>query len=321
MSKKIHVALLSGGTSGEREISQKGGDQVYQALDKDRYTVARYDPRTDLSRLVADARSIDVALVILHGAPGEDGTIQGLLDLLEIPYQCPGVMSSAIAMNKVVSKFFYEKAGIAVPAWESSRRGEPVDAKAVMHRLGLPLVVKPASGGSSLGMSIVHSPGAFDAALEAAHACDDTVLLEQYLQGTEITGGVLGNQDLEALPLVEIVPLKDHEFFDYNAKYLAGETDEICPARLDSDLARQGRELALAAHRALFCTGYSRTDMILSSGRLWVLETNTIPGMTPVSLLPLAASKAGMNYSQLLDRLIGLALEKKSGLTGEMINA
>ncbi|MCF8027153.1 MAG: D-alanine--D-alanine ligase [Desulfobacteraceae bacterium] len=313
MSKKIHVALLSGGTSGEREISKKGGDQVYQALDKDRYTVARYDPRTDLCRLVTDARAIDVALVILHGAPGEDGTIQGLLDLLELPYQCSGVMSSAIAMNKVVSKFFYEKAGIAVPAWESSRRGQPVDARAVMDRLGLPLVVKPASGGSSLGMSIVRSPEAFDAALEAAHACDDMVLLEQYLQGTEITGGVLGNQDLEALPLVEIVPLKDHEFFDYNAKYLAGETDEICPARLDPDLARQGRDLALAAHRALFCTGYSRTDMILSSGRLWVLETNTIPGMTPVSLLPLAASNAGMSYSQLLDRLIGLALEKNTG--------
>ena len=315
MREKIHVALISGGTSGEREISQKGGDQVYSALDKSHYTVSRYDPSTDLARLVSDAASIDMALVILHGVPGEDGTMQGLLDMLGIPYQCSGVMGSAIAMNKVVSKFFYEKAGIEVPAWACSRRGQHVNAQKIIDRLGLPLVVKPASGGSSLGMSIVRSPDKLDGALQKAHACDDTVLLEEYIQGIEITGAVLGRQELEALPLVEIVPLKDHEFFDFHAKYQAGETDEICPARLAPEIEQQGRDLAVAAHRALFCDGYSRTDMILKNGRIRVLETNTIPGMTPVSLLPLAASAAGMSYSQLLDRLIALSLEKKPGAT------
>ncbi|MFP4160069.1 MAG: D-alanine--D-alanine ligase [Desulfobacterales bacterium] len=308
--KKLNLALLSGGTSGEREVSSKGGDQVYEALDKSKYSVMRYDPKTDLARLAAEAESIDVALVILHGAPGEDGTIQGMLDLLGIPYQCTGVMGSAIAMNKLVSKFFYEKAGIAVPAYASCSRGHHVDAEAIMGRLGLPLVIKPASGGSSLGMSIVRSENEFEGALAEAFACDDTVIAEQYLKGTEITGGVLGNSEPVPLPIIEIVPKDGHEFFDYKAKYQAGETDEICPARIDEDLTKTAQNLALKAHRALFCTGCSRTDMIISSGRIHVLETNTIPGMTPVSLLPLAARTAGLSYSQLLDRLVELALEK-----------
>ncbi|MFW5930606.1 MAG: D-alanine--D-alanine ligase family protein [Desulfosalsimonas sp.] len=308
---KLNVALLSGGTSGEREVSSKGGDQAYEALDKAKYNVVRYDPRTDLARLASEAAQIDAALVLLHGVPGEDGTIQGMLDLLEIPYQCTGVMGSAIAMNKLVSKFFYEKAGIPVPKYASCARGQYADKAAIIDQLGLPLVIKPASGGSSLGMSIIRSADEFDPALASAFDCDDTVIAEQYLQGTEITGGVLGNHKPEALPIVEIVPKKDHEFFNYKAKYTPGETDEICPAGIDDELEHHARNLALAAHRALFCKGCSRTDMIISNGKIHVLETNTIPGMTPVSLLPLAAKTAGMTYAQLLDRLIELALEKR----------
>lgn len=316
MKNKIHLALISGGTSGEREISVKGGDQIYEALNKSLYTVSRYDPANDLLRLIQDGPSIDAALVILHGMPGEDGTVQGLLDLLKIPYQCSGVLGSAVSMNKVVSKIFYEKAGIPVPAWESTRRGQQPDFKKMIGRLGMPLVVKPASGGSSLGMSIVKSENALEDALKAAHACDDMVIVEEYVAGTEITGAVLGNRDIEALPLVEIVPLKNHEFFDYHAKYQAGETDEICPARVDAAIEQRGRKLAVMAHKALFCSGCSRTDMILRDGQILVLETNTIPGMTPVSLLPLAASAAGMSFSALLDRLISLAMEKKTGTSG-----
>lgn len=312
MKAKLNVALLSGGTSGEREISRKGGDHVYAALDKSRYAVSRYDPSTDLPRLVEEAPGIDVALVILHGVPGEDGTIQGLLDLLGIAYQCTGVMGSAIAMNKLVSKMCYEKAGIPVPRYASCRRGRPVDFAALMDRLGLPLVVKPACGGSSLGLSIAGSEEELRRAVAAAFDLEDTILVEEYLSGTEITGGVLGNQEPEALPIVEIVPRKHHRFFDFEAKYRPGETDEICPARIGPDLTRKARALAVAAHEALFCKGCSRTDMIISNGEIRVLETNTIPGMTPVSLLPLAARAAGMNYSQLLDRLIGLALERKN---------
>ncbi len=308
---KRNVALLSGGSSGEREISLRGGDQAYAALDSSKYAVFRYDPQTDLGRLVADAANIDAALVILHGVPGEDGTIQGLLDLLKIPYQCTGVMGSAIAMNKLVSKYFYEKAGIPVPKYVGLQRDEKVDAARIIDQLGLPLVIKPASAGSSLGLSIVRSAADFAPALEAAFACDETAVAEEYLFGTEITGGVLGNRELQSLPIVEIVPGGDHEFFDFEAKYSAGETDEICPARIAPELAQTAGDLAAAAHRALFCSGCSRTDMIISSGRIRVLETNTIPGMTPVSLLPLAAKAAGMDYAKLLDRLIELAMEKR----------
>jgi len=310
-NRKLTVALISGGTSGEREVSRKGAAQVMAALDATRYHIVNYDPKTDLPKLAADSESIDVALVVLHGVNGEDGTVQGFLDLLGIAYQCTGVLGSAVAMNKLVSKFFYEKAGIAVPAYAGIRKNESVDARALIDRLGLPLVVKPASGGSSIGMTIVRSEEQFAGAIETAFRGDDALIVEEYLAGTEITGAVLGNDQLEALPLVEIVPRPGYEFFDYQAKYTPGETEEICPARISEALTEEAKRIALAAHRALFCSGCSRTDMIIRDGRIHVLETNTIPGMTQTSLLPLAARTAGLSYSQLLDRLIGLAAEKK----------
>ncbi len=310
-NRKLSVALISGGTSGEREISLKGGDRVFHALDPERYAVVRYDTATDLGRLAAEAGAIDAALVILHGTNGEDGTVQGYLDLLNIPYQCSGVMGSAIAMNKLVSKFFYEKAGIPVPGYIAMEKAGEADADLCIERLGLPLVIKPASGGSSIGMSIVRSREAFFPAIDKAFLHDDVVFAEQYLTGTEITGGVLGNAHPEALPIVEIIPKNGYEFFDYKAKYTPGETLEICPARISDALTQKAREIAFAAHRALFCSGCSRTDMIIHDNRIYVLETNTIPGMTENSLLPLAAAEAGISYSQLLERLIELALEKK----------
>ncbi len=311
MGKKLSVALLAGGTSSEREISLKGGDQVYAALDKEKYHVHRYDPQADIPRLFADASRIDVALVILHGANGEDGTVQGLLDLLNIPYQCSGPLGSALAMNKLASKKLYEAAGIPVPAYMGVTRKAGVDAADCAARVGLPMVVKPASSGSSIGMSIVRTADALPEALEIAFAADETVLIEEYVSGIEITGGVLGNDTLEALPIVEIVPAAHHEYFNFTAKYTAGETREICPARISAELTKQAQDLALKAHRALFCKGCSRTDMILREDRIYVLETNTIPGMTPASLLPLAAETLGMSFGQLLDRLIELGIERR----------
>ncbi len=311
MADKLTVAVISGGTSGERAISEKGARQVLSELNPDRYAVRQYDPRTDLSELARAAGEIDVALVILHGINGEDGTVQGFLDLLGIPYQCAGVLGSALAMNKLISKFFYEKAGIRVPGYIGLQKGDPVDVETFAGRLGLPVVVKPASGGSSLGMGIARSESELPGAIAAAFDHDDTILLEQYLSGTEITGAVIGNASAEALPIVEIVPENSHEFFDFEAKY-NGRTREICPARIDEIKTAEARGLAVSAHRALFCSGCSRTDMIISDGGIYVLETNTIPGMTENSLLPLAAETAGMTYGDLLDRLIGLALEKKA---------
>jgi D-alanine-D-alanine ligase len=308
--KKLNVALLSGGLSPEREVSIKGGDQVYEALDKAKYAVVRYDPATDLAKLVANASHTDVAFIVLHGSYGEDGTVQGLLDLLNIPYQGSGVLGSALAMDKWTSKRLYKEAGLPVPSCDVLARGQTYDRESFAERPGYPLVVKPRHGGSSIGTSIVESPKRLDEALERAFARGPHVIVERYLNGIEITGSVLGNHHLEVFPIVEIIPESNHIFFDYEAKYKKGATREICPAHISQDLSELARSYAVVAHRALCCRGYSRTDMIIYDETIYVLETNTIPGMTPVSLFPLAAKAAGMSFSDLLDRLIELALDE-----------
>ncbi|MDX2441556.1 MAG: D-alanine--D-alanine ligase [Desulfobacterales bacterium] len=308
--KKLTVALLSGGISSEREVSINSGNQVFEALDKEKYEIIRYDPQTDIARLVADASKIDVALIILHGLYGEDGTVQGLLDLLNIPYQGSGVLGSAIAMNKVISKQLFQKHGLPIPEYIIAKKGDTIDPAYCQKQIGLPMVVKPAEGGSSVGMSIVKTEDTLKSALKKAFEYDETVLIESYIKGIEITGGVIGNKDLQALPIIEIIPDEKHDFFDYEAKYTAGITQEICPARIDDSLTVQAQTYAKMAHQALSCEGYSRTDMILRDNDIYVLETNTIPGMTPTSLLPQAAHAAGLDFGQLLDRLIELGIER-----------
>jgi D-alanine-D-alanine ligase len=290
-------------------VSLNSGKQVFAALDKEKYTVLRYDPKTDLQRLVADAPKIDTALIILHGPFGEDGTVQGLLDLLNIPYQGSGVLGSAVAMNKLVSKQLYQQVGLPVPPYLALKRSDTVDPAGIAARLGLPVVIKPVQGGSSVGMSIVRSEKDLPGAIQKAFAYDTAVLVEAYIDGIEITAGVLGNSAPEALPLIEIIPDKNHEFFDYEAKYTAGVTQEICPARIDAALTEKARTYAVTAHEVLGCRGYSRTDLMLKGHDLFVLETNTIPGMTATSLFPQAAAAVGLPFGQLLDRLIELSLE------------
>jgi D-alanine-D-alanine ligase len=308
--EKMTIALLSGGVSSEREVSLNSGNQVFDALDKGKYKIVRYDPKTDLSRLVEDAPGIDAALIILHGPYGEDGTVQGLLDLLDIPYQGSGVLGSSLAMNKLASKFLYEKAGLPIPPYIALQKGDPLEPAAWVKLLGLPLVIKPNEAGSSVGMTIVRSQDSIQEAVEKAFLHDSTILLEGYIEGIELTGGVIGNRDLQALPLIEIIPDDAHEFFDYEAKYTAGVTQEICPARIDDEMTQKAQAYAKSAHRALFCSGYSRTDMILKDGEIYVLETNTIPGMTATSLLPQAAQVAGLSFGRLLDQLIELCIEE-----------
>jgi len=309
-AKKLTIALLAGGKSAEREVSLESGEQVFRALDKLRYEILRYDPATDLPLLAKDAQRIDAALIILHGRMGEDGTIQGLLDSLEIPYQGSGVLGSAIAMNKILSKQLYVQAGLPTAPYDVADRLTPPQASAVLDKLGLPVVIKPEHEGSSIGLTIVREAKNLQSALEKAWRFDRRCLVEKYINGTEITAGVLGNDDLTALPLIEICPDEKYEFFDYEAKYTPGATKEICPARVAPDLTEKAQQYARRAHNALHCRGYSRTDMILSGNDLYLLETNTIPGMTATSLFPQAAAQAGIGFSQLLDRLIELALEK-----------
>ncbi len=308
--KKLRVALIAGGKSAERDVSLKSADQVYQTLNQDKYDIRRYDPLCDLERLVREAKELDVALIIMHGRGGEDGTVQGLLDLLDLPYQGSGVLGSALGMNKELSKILYQQAGLKVARGLFFDRAEAPTPAEIEAQVGLPAVIKPVHEGSSIGVAIVHTRPELEAALNQAYRFDHRVLVEEFLAGREVTGGVLGNKHLRPLPLVEIIPSQSYAFFSYDAKYLPGASKEICPAPLDPELTAMAQQAALTAHRALHCRGYSRTDMIIKDGQVYVLETNTIPGMTATSLLPQAAQAAGIGFSELLDTLIELALER-----------
>jgi len=306
---RLSVALIAGGVSGEREVSLKGAEGVEQALDPQKYEVVRYDPATDLPRIAADAGSIDVAFILLHGIHGEDGTMQGFLELLNIPYQGAGVLGSAMAMDKNLAKTMYRMHGLSVAKWEMAVKVDVADLSRLLDRLQLPLVIKPVRQGSSIGMSIVREPGALPASLQQAFMHDSEVMVEEFISGREITVGVLGNDDLVALPLVEIIPDEKYDFFDYEAKYKPGATKEVCPAEVSDSVRKQAQQYGLIAHQALQLRGYSRTDMIVRDDEIFILETNTIPGMTPTSLLPQAAAEYGLSFPALLDRLIELALE------------
>ena len=307
---RLRLALIAGGTSDEREVSLRGAAGVEKALDAEKYEVVRYDPATDLARIAGDAGSIDVAFLLLHGVNGEDGTIQGFLDLLGIPYQGAGVLGSALAMDKNLAKTMYKLHGLPVAPWVMVEPGDLADTGRILSEVGLPCVVKPVRQGSSIGMSIVRTAEQLPAALRLALKHDNEVMVEAYIKGRELTVGVLGNQQPMGLPLIEIIPNAQYEFFDYEAKYQPGATREICPAPVEDWVRQRAQQYAVRAHQALQLRGYSRTDMILQGEELYLLETNTIPGMTPTSLLPQAAAEAGIPFAALLDRLIALALEK-----------
>jgi D-alanine-D-alanine ligase len=261
-----------------------------------------------------DGERIDVAFVAIHGQWGEDGTIQGMLELLGIPYVGSGVLASALAMDKVMAKSVLAANGIEVPRGfvvdAAAHRADPETTARAADDLGYPVVVKPVQQGSSFGVTIADGPAALPAAVDEALAYDDRVLVEERLEGTELTVGVIGpDDDLLALPVIEIVSKR--AFFDYRAKYDPTLSEEICPARIPDSLAQRAQETATLAHRALGCRDLSRTDMIATlDGRLPVLEVNTIPGMTANSLLPKAARVAGIGFAELCSRLIELALAR-----------
>jgi D-alanine-D-alanine ligase len=301
---KIQVAVLMGGTSAERDVSLSTGRQILGALDDRKYTVRGLDTAQPSEMLTALMQSRpDVVVIALHGPGGEDGTVQGMLELLGIPYTGSGVLASALAMDKALAKRVLISAGVRMPQDVTLRRGDTAP-----NFQGFPAIVKPSRQGSTIGMSIVRRQEELSPALETAFRHDDTVLVEEFITGTEITVPVLGNAALEVLPIVEIVP--SGGFYDYHAKYTAGATDEIVPARIPDFVAENARQIALLCHRTLGCRGMSRTDMIVTADReIYTLEVNTIPGMTPTSLLPRSAEAAGIPFPRLLDRLIGLAME------------
>lgn len=302
------VALLAGGTSGEREISLASGKGAGEALRTAGFEVVELDPaeKNDLRRLIDEP--FDVAFLCLHGKGGEDGVLQGFLETIGLPYTGPGVWSSATAMNKAISKLFYQQRGIPTAPFAFFRQGEAYDPAELADAMGGMCVVKPATEGSALGIYIVEGPEAIADALEKVFVIDDQVVVEKFIEGTEVTVAVLGNDDAFALPVIKIVPRG--EFYDFDSKYAPGGSQHLCPAPLDGELTNKLQHYAVEAHKALKCSGVSRSDFIIDGdGTPWILETNTIPGMTATSLLPDAARAAGIEFPELCTRLIGYALE------------
>ncbi len=309
-ARDLKIAVLMGGRSAEREVSLNTGAQVAEALGVKGHRVVRIDARetTFIAELIA--AKPDVVFVCLHGRFGEDGTVQGLLELLGMAYVGSGVLASALAMDKVMSKHFFGYAGIATPDYVHLTAGGEYDVEEIAARLGTKSVVKPANEGSALGVTIAHEPAELSGAIAEAFRFDDSVLVERFVAGVEVTVGVIGNDELTALPTLEIVP--EHEFYDYDSKYVPGMSTHIIPARVSDEAAAECQRLAVEAHRALGCRGMSRADTIVEAdGSVWLLETNTIPGMTTTSLLPDAARAAGIEFPDLCERLVLLALEDR----------
>lgn len=304
------IALLAGGTSGEREISRASGRGAQQALEEAGFSVEVLDPARKEELIKLASGEYQVAFLCLHGKGGEDGVIQGFLEAVGLPYTGSGVLSSALAMDKGKAKLVYEQNGILTPRSLLLKRGAArLVAEEIAAELGLPCVVKPATEGSALGVFIVDTAEGIDEAIDKAFEIDEELVLESYISGLELTAAVLGNDDLTVLPLIEIIPT--HEFYDFESKYAPGGSKHICPARIDDEAAEAIKELAMAAHKALGCKGVSRSDFILDEqGRPWMLETNTLPGMTSTSLLPDAARAAGISFPELCTMLVEFALEE-----------
>ena len=298
MSEKFgKVAVLMGGRSAEREISLKSGTMVLAALIKSGVDAHAFDPR-DESLETLKSQRFDRAFIALHGRLGEDGTIQGALEYLGVPYTGSGVMASALAMDKWRTKLLWQAAGLPTPPYEvMTARTDPAD---LAKRIGLPLMVKPVREGSSIGMSKVASVGKLAPAYELATRYDEIVIAERFVEGTELTAAIL---DGEPLPLIRLETPR--VFYDYEAKYFADDTRYICPSGLPDETEKYVQRQAETAFRLLGCSGWGRVDLMLDrEGSSWLLEVNTIPGMTDHSLVPMAARARGISFEDLCVRIL-----------------
>ena len=306
--ERMKVAVLKGGRSLERQVSLRSGARVEDALAQGGHEVLGVDAGDDLVRQLKDERP-DVAFVALHGADGEDGTVQELLEILAIPYTGPGVSACRRSMDKASAKQDLREAGIGTPDWVSfsqtafAELGAADALEEIEERLGFPLVVKPARGGSSLGVRFAADRDAVPQAIVSALSYDARVLLEQHVEGRELSVGML---DGEPLPIVEIRP-RDEDRYSYEARYEIGRTEFICPAELGEVDALAVRDAATRTWEALGCEGFARVDLILSERGPQVLEVNAVPGLTDTSLFPMAAEAAGIDFEELCGRLVSLA--------------
>ncbi|MDN5942915.1 MAG: D-alanine--D-alanine ligase [Nitrospira sp.] len=313
---RARIGVLMGGQSAEREVSLRTGAAVHRSLVRRGYDAVAIDVGPTLSQDLRDQK-IDLAFLALHGPGGEDGAIQGFLETLGIPYTGSGIQASAIGMHKVTTKTLLASAGIPIPAGTVVKRGETVSSATLLRaeKLRWPLVVKPASQGSTIGVTIVRKPSQWREALALAHRYDTDAMVEAYIPGHEVTVSIIGGHHVAplVLPAVEIVAPEG--FYDFAAKYEKGKTQYLCPAPLTAAVTRRIRGLALRTYQVLGCEGAARVDFrITPRGRPVVLEINTVPGMTETSLLPMAAAQAKIDYDELTERILESALVRAARL-------
>jgi D-alanine-D-alanine ligase len=311
-ARPLRVAVLKGGRSLERQVSLRSGARVEDALRRLGHEVVPIDVGLDLIQRLRETAP-DAAFIAMHGRDGEDGTVQELLEILDVPYTGSGVLGCVRAMDKVLAKHLMIEAGIPTPEFfafnETAFRelGAADALAAIEERLEFPIVVKPSSQGSALGIKFARSAADVPAALVAAFSYDWKVLLERHVDGRDLAVSIL---DDEPLPVVEAVPQGD-EFYDFQARYEIGRTSFVCPARIPGGLAERAQELAVRTYRLLGCHAFARVDLMLSAdGELFVLEANPIPGLTDTSLLPQAAEAAGISFDGLVGRILALALTR-----------
>ncbi|HEV7679711.1 MAG TPA: D-alanine--D-alanine ligase [Candidatus Dormibacteraeota bacterium] len=308
----LRIAVVCGGRSTETEVSRTSGAQVLSALRSRGHLAERIEADEELWDALRGG-GWDVAFLALHGRFGEDGTVQGVCELLDIPYTGSSLLATALCLDKAMAKRVLVAEGINTPPWRLlPRHLSAAEAASAMGEaealLGLPMVVKPDRGGSTIGLTIVRSADQLGGAYEAAQA-HDTVLCERFVEGIEITVGVLGHNPPQALPTLEIV--SHRPLYDYAAKYTAGQSEHVIPARLPEEQRRDAQRVAERAHTALGCRGMSRVDVIVDAGGApWVIEVNAIPGLTELSLLPDAARAAGIGFDQLCQQLVEDALAR-----------
>ena len=310
------LAVLLGGKSGEREVSLKSGAAVLAALIRQGVDAVAFDPA---EKLLSDLSQFDRVFIALHGRFGEDGTIQGALELMGIQYTGSGVMASSLAMDKWRTKLLWRSLSIETPDFEIVTATS--DFAAIEQKLGLPLFVKPANEGSSIGISKVKEIGGLKGAYELAALADPLVIAEQFIGGGEYTVGILSKREndcheneYQILPIVKIVP--KNEFYDFEAKYLRDDTDYLCPSGLTNDKEKQIQQEALEAFKAIGCTGWGRVDFLMDSiGNHYFLELNTSPGMTNHSLVPMGAKAAGISFDELVLNILSVTLNNKRAKT------
>ena len=309
---RARIGVLMGGQSSEREISLRTGQAVHRALLRRGYDAVPIDVGPSLYKELQEQK-IELAFLALHGPGGEDGAIQGFLETIGMPYTGCGVLASAMGMDKVTAKALLTQHGVPVPPGTVVKRGDAMSSGRILRsaKLTWPVVVKPASQGSTIGVSVVRRPSEWKQALTLAHQYDRQALVEAYIPGHEITVSLLGEGEgkVSVLPAVEIVAPSG--FYDYTAKYQKGKTRYLCPAPLSANVTRRLRELAVKTYEVFGCEGAVRVDFrVTPRGRPYVLELNTIPGMTETSLLPMAAAQAGIDYDALTERILESALRR-----------